>query len=548
MMFTNRDIYRRLQVIDLSIYAKQIMHDLTEINGRPLPTGAFIAGDAVANLIFRYEWGGDYPVGDIDIFTDELYPETDASLGPLRTTGYIIDEASQHPVLSKIGYRELAITRQGLISKVPIRKTDPVFGAQRFLTVLSGFDLNYCMVGIDTFGGRLYWTKAFEKFLHDGQLQVTCPVTPYQTTIRLAQKERELGCYVNLREEIDLLMSYMEFCELDGTDCTYEGSFPARKYLDGFLRYREKLSPFCHLVELTPPVLPGLEPFMDSRFALEYCDAGKHHSQDILELLNDSVGVDSYSFIMAYNHMYRSSSSQKTRERFVMAVTRGGIPAFAAVLRPENFQSELLKSHLNCIERFGHKHPACLKKLLELGMTIREQCDAIRLLQTLSRKIGDIIYRLVEHSHNLGVRLTEISEPIVESLLDAFMVVEGGSFVEPVNLESFKYKDSVRELTTSAELYVESSTMRHCISSYAAAVKSGECRVFHISRYDRDSTAAIYQGGLFELYGPRNSAPPHLHVMITRNLARIVKKCFERRNESRANLCKGESDTYMNVA
>ncbi len=58
---------------------KNILH--TESLGREIlgklsklvevPQTGFLAGGAVANTIFSMEWGGDYPINDLDIFRIE---------------------------------------------------------------------------------------------------------------------------------------------------------------------------------------------------------------------------------------------------------------------------------------------------------------------------------------------------------------------------------------------------------------------------------------------------------------------------------------------
>lgn len=536
-------------MLELNKYRSRILHDLKEINCGPLPTRGFIAGSAVANLILSYVWGGNYSVGSIDVlfdeinpfsryvwsgkypvrsielFVEEVTPQPDASLSPLRISGYFIND-TYRPTLSKIGYKAININRKGIINHVLIRKTEPVFGddQKRCMLLLNGFTLNCNMVGIDALSGKVFWTNAFERFLHDGQLQVTCPVTPYQTTIQLPQLRQDLGCYVNLRDEIGLLASYEKACRMDELYDSYVGSFSANS-LQLFQTHQETLSPFCQLIEFTPPVLPGLEAWMDSRFALDY-NVELLNNEQVDSLLSKAEGFDSYSFTLAYNYIVRSSP-RKCRNRFIIGVSWGGIPALDIMLNPASVHSDLQKKHLACIELFSRKHPACMKQLMKMNMTIQDQYKAIRLMQKLSNKKGDIIFGLIENSQHLGVSVSEISEAVLTSLLEAFMAVEGESLVEPVDLEDYKHKASVAEITTAAGLKMESSIMRHCIQTYSAAVKKRICRVFHIYKNGRHSTAAIYPECEFEIHGPRNSDPPHEHVEIADSLSRVLWKCFE---------------------
>jgi hypothetical protein len=403
------------------------------------------------------------------------------------------------------------------------------------------------MVGIDLSNGNVFWAKAFERLLQDGQLLVHCPVTPYQTTILLPHIQQELGCYLNLREEIGLLASYEKACRMGELYSSYAGSFAAKRYLPLFQLYQEALAPFCRLVEFTPPVLPGLETFMDSRFALDYC-AELHNNLLIEQLLERNIGFDSYSFSLAYSHVVRASSPQKCRDRFIMAISWGGVPSLAVVLNPESIQLDMQNKFLTCIELFSRKHPACMKKLLDMGLTIQDQYKAIRLMQALSRKKGDIIFGLIENSHHLGMPVTEITESVLDSLMEAFMALEGEALIEPLNLDDYKYRAYVSELTTAAQLKMESSIMRHCIQTYSAAVKERKCRVFHICKNSKHSTVAIYPECEYEIHGPRNSEPPSEHVEIADSLSRFLWKSFEHTEEGSPDLDDDVQDTLLLAA
>jgi len=51
-----------------------------------LPETGFLAGGAVANTIFSMEWGGDYPINDLDIFRIESTDWLVSMIMPHRST------------------------------------------------------------------------------------------------------------------------------------------------------------------------------------------------------------------------------------------------------------------------------------------------------------------------------------------------------------------------------------------------------------------------------------------------------------------------------
>lgn len=170
-----------------------------------IPNRGFLAGGAIANLIWEYVSGNKAIINDVDIFIldgdkrldkgNRLYEFEkkeafyyDDSYGGINWRNkvneyYEISESKTNEKINEISY----VSNTG----------DPNI-------IIESFDLNCVQIGYLIEKDQFYWTKDFEKFLKSGELKIVNLITPAHTALRLVKKSKELNAKFN-QFEIDLI-------------------------------------------------------------------------------------------------------------------------------------------------------------------------------------------------------------------------------------------------------------------------------------------------------------------------------------------------------
>ena len=160
-----------------------------------LPRRGFVAGGALANIIWEIVSGNKAKVNDIDIFVfDKVIDKIDDSTESLfdyqeKDFNYYEDYTGLcFQTINKDFYTIIESDRDGMFNTVSYRSNsnDPSL-------VLKSFDINCTKVGYLIEEDRFYWTKEFEEFLQTGELKIVNIMTPSHTAIRLAKKAKELN-------------------------------------------------------------------------------------------------------------------------------------------------------------------------------------------------------------------------------------------------------------------------------------------------------------------------------------------------------------------
>lgn len=163
-----------------------------------IPESGFIAGGAIANLIWEEVSGRKMPVNDIDVFVlrniIEHFDRND------KETLYRYAEMEREVV--EDGYTGLNwSTYAGNFYAVVSSERNGMWNTVEYDSnssspnlVLDSFDLNCVQVGYDIETGEAYWTKSFENFLETKTIEIVSLTTPAHTAIRIAKKSKDLGC------------------------------------------------------------------------------------------------------------------------------------------------------------------------------------------------------------------------------------------------------------------------------------------------------------------------------------------------------------------
>ncbi len=151
-----RKVNARMETTILSkgSIAEDILGEL--VKHAQLPEEGFLAGGAVANTILKLEYGGDFPIKDLDIFQKVnngppihcSTPCRDTELELLFHYGWIRLYAVRK-------YRVIGSANDGMLNTIDIAMKnsggdsnggDPY---SEHKVILGGFDLNCCQAGID---------------------------------------------------------------------------------------------------------------------------------------------------------------------------------------------------------------------------------------------------------------------------------------------------------------------------------------------------------------------------------------------------------------
>ena len=237
-------------VLNQKNIVKKILTKLSKYGS--IPNDGFLCGGAVANTLMSMEWGGNYPINDLDIFVEsKRNKETNT---PNRTDKLIIPAEYTH--LNACynhgnNYRIISSERDGFINVVKVFRENK--SSKNFMYLLKGFDFNCTQVGIDLKTGELLYTPEFVLYLKNRQLKVVAPYTPGHTAIRLFKKIDELGCYCDIEGQMKLLSQPFNNEMMIRNTSAYSGVFGmyfSHKYKEAYDTYKDQLKEYFQLATL----------------------------------------------------------------------------------------------------------------------------------------------------------------------------------------------------------------------------------------------------------------------------------------------------------
>ena len=196
-----------------------------------LPLHGFVAGGAIANIVWELVSGNKAVVNDIDIFVfDGIEKELDNDKKSLfnyqeKETKYYEDyNGMNFNNYTKDFYSIVESERDDMFNTIKYKSntSDPSL-------IIKSFDINATRIGYDIDNDKLYWTSEFEDFLKTGELKVSNIMTPSHTAVRIAKKSKELNA--KLDEFEFKLLQYALSC----------------KFIDRIkLRFRERYLEMCN--------------------------------------------------------------------------------------------------------------------------------------------------------------------------------------------------------------------------------------------------------------------------------------------------------------
>ena len=176
-----------------------------------LPNSGFLAGGAIANLIWEFVSGNKAVINDIDIFLFEGERRLDKTNRlyefEKKEAIYYDDSYGGINWRNKVNeYYEISESRtNGKINEISYvsNTSDPNL-------IIESFDLNCVQIGYLIEEDKFYWTKNFERFLKSGKLKLVNLITPAHTALRIVKKSKELNAGFD-QFEINLLKHTIEY-------------------------------------------------------------------------------------------------------------------------------------------------------------------------------------------------------------------------------------------------------------------------------------------------------------------------------------------------
>lgn len=164
-----------------------------------LPTHGFVAGGAIANIVWELVSGNKAVVNDIDIFVfDGIENKLDSNAKTLfnyqeKETNYYEDYSGMNfNNYTKDFYSIVESEREDMFNTIKYKSntSDPSL-------IIKSFDINATRIGYDIDNDKIYWTSEFEEFLKTGELKISNIMTPSHTAVRIAKKSKELKAKID---------------------------------------------------------------------------------------------------------------------------------------------------------------------------------------------------------------------------------------------------------------------------------------------------------------------------------------------------------------
>lgn len=170
-----------------------------------LPSSGFIAGGAIANIVWELVSGKRAIINDVDVFIFNGLATASTSQESL----YLYQEKEQVITDGYYGHRFSSITKE--FYSIERTEHDGIFNNVWYKSnkadtdiILRSFDINCTKVGYSIDEDKSYWTEDFKDFLNTGELKVCNLMTPSHTAVRIVKKSKELACNLD-QFEIEIL-------------------------------------------------------------------------------------------------------------------------------------------------------------------------------------------------------------------------------------------------------------------------------------------------------------------------------------------------------
>ena len=208
-----------------------------------LPLRGFVAGGAIANIVWELVSGNKAVINDIDVFVfDGIEEKLDTDKKSLfnyqekETTYYEDYNGMNFNNYTKDFYSIVESERDDMFNTIRYKSNtaDPSL-------IIKSFDINSTRIGYSIEKDKLYWTSEFEEFLKTGELKVTNLMTPSHTAVRIAKKSKDLNAKLD-GFEFKLIQYALTYKFIDRIKLRFR-----ERYLDMCRDHKDMLSPYFQM-------------------------------------------------------------------------------------------------------------------------------------------------------------------------------------------------------------------------------------------------------------------------------------------------------------
>ena len=208
-----------------------------------LPLHGFVAGGAIANIVWELVSGTKAVVNDIDIFVfDGIEKELDNNKKTLFN--YQEKETKYYEDYSGMNFNNYTKDFYSIVES----ERDDMFNTIKYTSntsdpslIIKSFDINATRIGYDIDNDKLYWTSEFEDFLKTGELKVSNLMTPSHTAVRIAKKSRDLNAKLD-EFEFKLIQYALSYRFIDRIKLRFK-----ERYLEMCKDNKDLLSPYFQM-------------------------------------------------------------------------------------------------------------------------------------------------------------------------------------------------------------------------------------------------------------------------------------------------------------
>jgi len=345
--------------LDIERLGRQAVEIIKEKWG--LPETGFIAGGAIANIVWELVSGTKAVVNDIDVFIfNGVIEQLDSNRESLfqyqeKTRNFFEDyRGLNFRTVTKEFYTITDVSNNGIFNKIIFKSN-----VNDTSMILRSFDINATRIGYLIDEDKLYWTDEFSDFISTGNLKVCNLMTPSHTAIRIVKKQQELQCQLD-RFEIDLL----RYCHYWRFGDTIKLKFKKR-YYDMFQAYSKNLEQFFEIRrdKLTEEIILETHGVNSEIYALDLKD-----EKDVVTSFQDpNLGsiYTSTEFLFYMRNIYNNSEFVELWKKLYFFFS----DADYVDCQPENSDLELLN-------RLGKYAPNSIKNLK--GLKLSEQIKIVK--------------------------------------------------------------------------------------------------------------------------------------------------------------------------
>jgi hypothetical protein len=345
--------------LDIERLGRQAVEIIKEKWG--LPETGFIAGGAIANIVWELVSGTKAVVNDIDVFIfNGVIEQLDSNRQSLfqyqeKTRNFFEDyRGLNFRTVTKEFYTITDVSNNGIFNKIIFKSN-----VNDTSMILRSFDINATRIGYLIDEDKLYWTDEFSDFISTGNLKVCNLMTPSHTAIRIVKKQQELQCQLD-RFEIDLL----RYCHYWRFGDTIKLKFKKR-YYDMFQAYSKNLEQFFEIRrdKLTEEIILETHGVNSEIYALDLKD-----EKDVVTSFQDpNLGsiYTSTEFLFYMRNIYNNSEFVELWKKLYFFFS----DADYVDCQPENSDLELLN-------RLGKYAPNSIKNLK--GLKLSEQIKIVK--------------------------------------------------------------------------------------------------------------------------------------------------------------------------